>query len=408
MLVTPVIMKLARLIGCIDHPGKRSMHRTPTPLCGGFAFAIGIVPVFFFLEIDKQVLSFIVAASILVVLGFIDDYRNLGWKVKLLGTLVAISIIVFMGDVTISDLGLYGMNRRITLGILSIPFTYLCIVGVTNATNLIDGLNGLAGGIAMIAFFFLGLGGFMAGEATLAFICFAFTGALLGFLIYNFPKARIFMGDSGSLPLGFSLAVLAILLTQGNNHFNSLKPIFTEADLFLSSLSEDLILQPMYPVLVLILPIFDTLRVMSIRMFQRKNPFHADKIHLHHMFIRKGFSPVVTVMIFWVLSCLYGIIAVVLVRRSSTPYLVVVLVVCLFMSLFAESMSRRKRVKPKRKIGENQRMISKSKILLFFTWILVCGVLLAFGMDADTMEEHSQDFQAFISLSKSSNWASRK
>lgn len=329
------------------------MHQTPTPLCGGLAFAIGIVPVFFFLEIDKHVLSFIIAASILVVLGCIDDCRNLGWKVKLLATLVAISIIVFVGNITISDLGLYGMNRRVTLGILGIPFTYLCIVGVTNAINLIDGLNGLAGGVAMIAFFFLGLGGFMAGEQTLAFICFGFTGALLGFLFYNFPRAKIFMGDSGSLPLGFSLSVLSILLTQGNNHFNALRPILTEADLFLAALSENLVLQPMFPVLVLILPIFDTLRVMSVRIFQRKNPFHADKIHLHHLFIRNGISPVVTVTIFWIVSCLFGILSVVLVRRSSTPYLVVVLAVSLAMSLFAESMSRRKKMRQRDKIGEN-------------------------------------------------------
>jgi UDP-GlcNAc:undecaprenyl-phosphate GlcNAc-1-phosphate transferase len=296
-------------------------------------------------------LSFIIAASALVVLGCIDDYRNLGWKIKLLATLISISIIVFMGGVTIRDLGLYGMNRRATLDILSIPFTYLCIIGVTNAINLIDGLNGLAGGIAMIAFFFLGIGGFMAGEQTLTFICFAFTGALLGFLFYNFPRARIFMGDSGSLPLGFSLAVLSILLTQGNSPLYPLQPILTEADLFLAALSENPVLQPMFPVLVLILPIFDTVRVMSVRMFQRKNPFHADKTHLHHLFIRKGYSPVITVIIFWALSCLYGLLAVALMRRSATPYLFVVLIICLIMSLFAESMSRRKRVNRENDIG---------------------------------------------------------
>jgi len=351
LLIIPFVIRLARKCDCIDLPGKRSFHKDPTPRWGGLAFAIGIIPVFFFLHIDRQVLSFIIAALILVVIGGIDDCKGLGWKVKLLATLVAISIVVFMGDIVIRDIGLYGFNRRITLGIIAIPFTYLCIVGVTNAINLIDGLNGLAGGIAMIAFFFLGLGGFIAGEHTLAFICFAFAGALLGFLFYNFPRAKIFMGDSGSLLLGFSLAVLSIQLTQGNNHFHSLKPILNEADLFLAALSENLVLQPMFPVLVLLLPIFDTLRVMSMRMFQRKNPFHADKTHLHHLFIRKGNTPEVTVMILWALSCFYGFIAVLLVRRSSTPYLIVVLIICLIMSLFAESMSRRKRIRIGNKAG---------------------------------------------------------
>jgi len=339
----PVVIRLAHRCDCIDHPGKRSMHTEPTPRWGGLAFTIGVLPVFFFLEIDRQVVSFIIAVLILIVIGGIDDCKRLGWRTKLLAILLAITVFVFLGDISIEDLGVYGLNVNIRLGWLAIPFTYLCIVGVTNAINLIDGLNGLAGGISFIAFVFLGIGGMMSGEHTLGFICFSFAGALLGFLRYNFPKAKIFMGDSGSLLLGFSLASLSILLTQGNNHIRAVAPILTEVDLYRAALSEEFVLQPMFPVLVLFVPIFDTLRVMTMRLFLRKNPFYPDKIHLHHLFIKSGFGPVTTVVMFWSLTFLCGVGALLLIKQSSMPYLEVVLVLSLIASWFGDAMARKRK-----------------------------------------------------------------
>lgn len=324
------------------------MHTEPTPRWGGLAFTMGVLPVFFFLEIDRQVISFIIASLILIILGSVDDCKRLGWRTKLLATLLAITVFVFVGGISIQELGVYGLNVDIRLGWVAIPFTYLCIVGVTNSINLIDGLNGLAGGIALIAFVFLGIGGMMSGEPTLGFICLSFAGVLLGFLFYNFPKAKIFMGDSGSLLIGFSLASLSILLTQGNNHISAIAPIITEADLYMAALSEEFVLQPMFPVLVLFVPIFDTLRVMKVRLFLRKNPFHPDRSHLHHLFIKSGFTPITTVVVLWAITFLCGVVALLLMKQSSTPYLGVVLGLSLIMNWLADAMGRKRRNKQKR------------------------------------------------------------
>lgn len=224
------------------------------------------------------------------------------------------------GGIIIKQIGTYGSYGKIVLGIFSIPFTYFSIIGVTNAINLIDGLNGLAGGISLIAFLSIGVAAYLSGNYVLAFMCIAFVGALGGFLRYNFPKARIFMGDSGSLFLGFSLAVFSILLTQ----------------------DERFRIEPMFPVIVLLIPIFDTLRVMLVRAFNMKNPFKADKTHLHHLLVRRGFSSVSTVIFFWSLTFICGLTAILIIKRTSTPYLFVVLSSSLILSLFADSLSRRR------------------------------------------------------------------
>jgi len=206
------------------------------------------------------------------------------------------------------------------LGILSIPFTYFSVVGVTNAINLIDGLNGLAGGLSLIAFLFIGIAAYLSGNHVLAMMSIAFVGALGGFLKYNFPKAKIFMGDSGSLFLGFSLAVFSIFLTQ-NENFR---------------------VDPMFPVMILLIPIFDTLRVMFVRAFNMKNPFKADKAHLHHLLVRRKFSSVNAVIFLWSLSIILGLLAVLIIKRTSTPYLVITLMTSLILSLYIDSIGKRR------------------------------------------------------------------
>ena len=339
----PFIIYLARRCDCIDHPGQRSMHADPTPRWGGLALTVGMVPALFFLEIDRQVISFVIAILILIVIGGIDDCKRLGWRTKLFAILLSITTFVFLGGVSIRNLGFYGLDLNVRLGWASIPFTYFCIVGVTNAINLIDGLNGLAGGISFMAFVFLGIGGMMSGEPVLGFICFSFAGALLGFLFYNFPKARIFMGDSGSLLIGFSLASLSILLTQGNNHIHAVGPIITEVDLYKAALSEEFALQPMFPVLILFVPIFDTLRVITVRLLLRKNPFHPDRSHLHHLFIKSGFCPITTVVALWTVTFLCGVVALLLIKQSSVPYLGIVLGLSLFVSWLADALGRKRK-----------------------------------------------------------------
>ena len=155
LLMTPSIIWLAGKYGCIDHPGGRRVHCDPTPRWGGLAFFAGVLPIFFFIQLDDRLVSYLVASFLLVLVGAVDDWKQLGFKVKLLAILAAITIVILGGDIVIRDIGTCGSIGQIRLGVLAIPFTYLCIVGVTNAMNLIDGLNGLAGGISFIASLFM-------------------------------------------------------------------------------------------------------------------------------------------------------------------------------------------------------------------------------------------------------------
>ena len=321
LLITPMVIRLAIKYNCIDNPGKRSFHKNPTPRWGGLAFFIGILPIFLFIEMNRQIASYLIASFLLITMGGIDDWKPLGWKIKLLGSILATTIVIFGGEVIIYHIGSYSFFGKVSLEMLSTPFTYLSVIGVTNAINLIDGLNGLASGVSLIAFLFIGIAAHLSGNHVLGLMAIAFIGALAGFLRYNFPKARIFMGDSGSLFLGFSLAVFSILLTQ----------------------DERFHIEPMFPVMVLLIPIFDTLRIMLVRAFKLRNPFKADKIHLHHLLVRRGFSSVSTVIFFWSLTFIYGLIAILMIKMTSTPYLVVVLLNFFILSLFAHSLGRKRR-----------------------------------------------------------------
>jgi UDP-GlcNAc:undecaprenyl-phosphate GlcNAc-1-phosphate transferase len=322
LLMTPSVIWLAGKYGCIDHPGGRRVHCDPTPRSGGLAFFTGVLPIFFFIQLDDRLVSYLVASFLLVLVGAVDDWKQLGFKVKLLAILAAITIVILGGDIVVRDIGTYGSVGQIHLGVLAIPFTYLCIVGVTNAMNLIDGLNGLAGGISFIASLFMALVAYLSGNHLLAGLCLAFAGAVGAFLRYNMlARAHIFMGDSGSLFLGFSLSVFSIMLTQDPRYH----------------------VEPMFPMLLLLVPIFDTLRVMGLRAFSGRNPFEADTNHLHHVLLRAGFSQRKSVVLLWSLTAVLGLAATLVhFRGTSTPYLIVVLTGSIFLCLFADSLGKKR------------------------------------------------------------------
>jgi UDP-GlcNAc:undecaprenyl-phosphate GlcNAc-1-phosphate transferase len=320
VLCTPFFIRIAHRYDCLDAPGKRRFHSHPTPRWGGLAFFIGFIPVALFINLNKEIVSYLIASFILVTMGAVDDWKHLGWRIKFIGIIAAASIVIFGGGIKLSSVGYYGSFGDVTLGLVAIPFTYFCIIGVTNAINLIDGLNGLAGGVSLLGFLFMGMAAYVSGNYDLALVAAAFVGALFGFLMYNFPKAKIFMGDSGSLFLGLSLAVYAVLLTQNKQYH----------------------VNPMLPVIVLIIPIFDTIRVMLVRIFNFKNPFKADKTHFHHLLVRKGFSSKMTVILIWVLTAIFGTICFMIFYRTSTPYLFVFLLSSLILTLFIDSISKPK------------------------------------------------------------------
>jgi UDP-GlcNAc:undecaprenyl-phosphate/decaprenyl-phosphate GlcNAc-1-phosphate transferase len=318
----PVVISLAKKFNCFDVPGVRRFHKTLTPKWGGAAFIVGTLPVFLLtVGPDRQFVSYVAAAVVLVAVGLYDDYRPLGWKAKFLGTAIAASIVIFGGHETVRDLGSYAGIGEISLGYFSIPFTYFCIIGVTNAINLMDGLNGLAGGVSLIGFLSMGIAGVLGNNYEAAVLAFSFVGAMAAFLRFNFPKARVFMGDSGSLFLGFSLAVLAIMLTQGKS----------------STLS------PMFPILVLLIPVLDTLRVMAKRTLAGKNPFRADKTHFHHLLVRKGWSHSHAVVLLWSLSAFFGLVALMMHQKTAMSFSFAVCAFSAALIVFIETLARRRK-----------------------------------------------------------------
>jgi len=314
----PVVILLANNSGAIALPGKRHIHTHPTPKLGGIAIASGVL-IFspFIFPLNGIIGSYLAASALMLLLGIVDDIWGTEWKLKLTVSIIATSIIVFGAGVWVKNLGdLFG-SGEIHLGLWGIPFTYFAVFGIINAINLIDGLNGLACGVSSIAFLSIAVFASMSGNEIVFYLSLVNLGATLGLFKYNYPKARIFMGDSGSLFLGFSLAILAILLTQGDGNR----------------------VTPMVPVIILGLPIFDTVRVLLFRIINRKHPFRADKTHLHYLMMRSGIRPNHVVKVMWILSSLMSVLAFVLYRFEAWLTLLIYIIFVSFLGIYVENLS---------------------------------------------------------------------
>lgn len=372
-IFTPCVIRLATACKCLDTPGTRRLHKRITPRWGGMAFFAGVLPVLFMENGNNTLTAYIVASFLLVGMGMVDDLTPLNWKSKFAVMAAATTIVIFGGDITIHHIGTYGTLGSVELDLLSIPFTYLSIIGITNAINLLDGLDGLAGGVSLLGFLFMGMAALLTGNIMAAVICFSFVGALGAFLIYNFPNARIFMGDTGSLFLGFSLAITAVLLTQ-----DAKAPV-----------------DSMFPVLVLLIPIFDTIRVLIVRLLNGKNPFQADNLHLHYLIVAKNISPAKVSLLFWSVTTVFGGIALSLTTTTSESYLLVVLCASVFLGLFAASHTQQRKsqeaVLPAMQrpagMGDDSFGIphyydtapdfTRKREMMALKWMVVLGVILA-------------------------------
>lgn len=275
MLLMPILIQLIHRFKLFDIPDLRKEHTQPVPTMGGIAVCIAMVAAcLLWIPISRDLftISFFFSIAVLFVLGILDDLHNISVRNKFVIQIATASIIAFSG-VRISHLngllGIYGLPV-----IFQYIITIVAITGVTNAFNLIDGIDGLAGGLGFMSLMMLGLFLGLGGDNTSAVIAFALAGALLGFLYYNFNPARIFMGDTGSLLLGFVVSVLSIRLMQLN-------------------IGQKQVLLPHVPVFTLgivLIPVFDTMRVFSLRMWRGKSPFTPDKTHIHHLLTTNGWS----------------------------------------------------------------------------------------------------------------------
>ena len=310
----PAAKIVAGKIGAIDVPRDgRRMHKKATPRLGGIAVFFGfLVSLLCFCEITRDLVAALAGASIIVILGIIDDSRGLSAKVKFCVQIVAALVVVYGGGIRIhvftnpnlfSDLPVLQLDEWV-----SIPFTVLWIVAITNAVNLIDGLDGLAAGISSIAAVSLVFVGILVGEDKIALIALIIAGACFGFLPFNFNPATIFLGDTGSTFLGFMLAVLSV---QGG--FKSYAVISFAV-----------------PLLILGLPIFDTAFAILRRLVTGKGIMTPDRGHIHHRLVDMGFSQKQTVFILYAIRGVLGLAAVVLAESGALRALILLICVLVF------------------------------------------------------------------------------
>ena len=267
VVLIPLLERRAGSLHLMDGPGPRKVHSHTLPRVGGIAMAAGgLVSLLIWLPPDPRWVAYFLGASIIFLFGVLDDRRGLTPGLKLLGQTIAVAIVVLFGGITIDSISL---ATRIQIPeLIAIPLSVLFLLGITNAINLADGLDGLAGGtsfLTLAVIVALGLGHDVPEVMTVTVIV---MGSLLGFLRYNSYPARVFMGDGGSQLLGFTLGVLAINLTQNGQ----------------------LPYSAMLPLLLLGLPIIDMLGVIAVRLQEGRSPFVADRKHLHHRLLDLGFD----------------------------------------------------------------------------------------------------------------------
>lgn len=287
-IILPQLSSIAPKIGLIDYPNKRKIHNTPKPLVGGIAMFLSIIICYLFFISSSEFNGFLAGLILLAAIGFLDDYKELNHRWKFLAQILATIIIMSVSKTYLLSFGDLLNTSPINLGIFTIPATIFCVVGVINAINMIDGLDGLAGGVALIAFLAFSVFSYLNGYQEMFFLSLVISGAITGFLIYNWHPAKLFMGDTGSLILGFSLAFFSIELTQESN---------TK-------------IPPVVPLVVLALPITDTVVVMIKRAMMRKSPFYADKNHFHHILLKMGFPKKTTVKIILSISSIFALIGI--------------------------------------------------------------------------------------------------
>jgi len=288
---TPVARNLAFKLGVLDVPkDDRKVHKEPIPYLGGAAiYASAILTMLIFSDLDKTAISIMLGGTVVFFVGLMDDIKDISPKLKLAGQIIAALIAVY-GGATIN----YFTNPLpgydvIYLEYLSIPVSVLWIVGITNTINLIDGLDGLASGVAAISASTMMFMASVSGFDYILVECAVIAGASLGFLPYNFNPAKIFMGDTGSLFLGYMLGVISIV--------GFLKTVTLAAIIIM--------------VLVLGIPLFDTFFAIIRRIKNRRSIMEADRGHVHHRLLAKGFTQRQTVIILYIVSIIFGAAAII-------------------------------------------------------------------------------------------------
>jgi UDP-N-acetylmuramyl pentapeptide phosphotransferase/UDP-N-acetylglucosamine-1-phosphate transferase len=292
--IIPFIKRIAIKVNAIDVPRGRHKHKKITPKFGGIAVFLGFLLGYMIFGTPSSIMNAILIGSFIIILtGALDDVMELGALSKLIGQIAAASVIVFYGKILMQDISAFGIY--LDFGILAYPITLIFIVACINCINLIDGLDGLSGGISAIYFLTIGIIATLQGKFGLDFvIAFIMFGSILGFLVHNFSPATIFAGDSGAMFFGFIISVVALLGFK---------------NVTLTSL--------IIPLLVLAIPILDTLFAIIRRSIKGEKIMVGDRYHIHHQFLNRNLSEKTTVLIIYIIDLLFAFASIVYVLKDE-------------------------------------------------------------------------------------------
>jgi len=297
LVLIPFFMRYAGVLHMLDEPGERKVHAVAIPRCGGLGLSIGAVAaILLSAPIERELLGLVLGSVVILLFGVLDDRFELSYKWKFFGQFVAV-FVAMAGGLGLTYVPFFGLDP-VTVYI-TIPLTVIFVIGVTNAVNLSDGLDGLAAGIMLMTFSAIAFLSIDGGGLNVAVMALAVAGGIVGFLWFNTHPAVVFMGDTGSQFIGFMAVFLAIYLTQNVNQT----------------------LNPALPLLLLGLPILDTLSVMVRRLRAGRSPFSPDKTHIHHRLMQYGFSHAEAVGSIYLIQGLY--LASALKFRYSSDLLVI-------------------------------------------------------------------------------------
>lgn len=324
LFAVPTIIRVAYSKKILDIPNYRKVHEDLIPRLGGVAIFTGFMTaVTIFGQMENGVQQLLAGTLVIFFVGVKDDIIDVSVFKKFFVQVLACGIIMFIADIRITSFqGVFNVDE-LSIG-YSYAFTFLVVLCITNSVNLIDGLDGLAGSIVLIASFVFGIYFFPVLPAY-SFVAFSLAGGVLGFLRYNMVGAKIFMGDTGSLVCGFILSVLAIQFIE--YHVMPTAPSMAVAILFI--------------------PLFDTIRVFAIRIYNGNSPFSADRKHIHHNLLRRGMSHLKVVITLTLVNVIVVVIAISLADFGDTFLLGVLAGLSLFFSIALELGGKKERVEIK-------------------------------------------------------------
>ncbi|MCD8904615.1 undecaprenyl/decaprenyl-phosphate alpha-N-acetylglucosaminyl 1-phosphate transferase [Staphylococcus chromogenes] len=312
LILTPIVIAVSKKLDIVDRPNFRKIHTKPISMLGGSAILLSFfIGIWLGAPIEREIKPLLLGAIVIYLVGLIDDLYDLKPVLKLIGQIIAASIVVVYG-VTIDFISI-PIGPTIHFGWLSIPITIFWIVAITNAINLIDGLDGLAAGVSTIALVTIAFIAILQGNIFIIMICSVLIGSLLGFLVFNFHPAKIFLGDSGALLLGFIIGFLSLLGFKN----------ITFISLF-------------FPIVILAVPFIDTLFAMIRRVKRGQHIMQADKSHLHHKLLDLGYTHRQTVILIYAMAIMFSVVSVILYLSQPWGVFLTVLLIIITIELIVE------------------------------------------------------------------------